>query len=137
MISNTQMIKRVYSPSQAQHQSSQSRHPVDYKRVDKRGLLGCYKASLLLEIKVQVQIKCRSNMRTGGPWAVQDPVKMRLQPTQVHYRTINLYLESTEALHKRGNMATPTTITTLGTMMAEEAMLAGNQKQPTINTKMP
>ena len=67
---------------------------------------------------------------------MQVPVKMRLQPTQVHYRTINLYLESTEALPKRGNMAaTPTTIPTREAEKLERQMLAGNQKQLTINTK--
>ena len=77
---------------------------------------GVTEARLLLK-RVQVQAKSKSSnnsTRTGGRRTIgsADPVKMRLQPTRT-YRTINLYLNFTAALHERGKMATtPTTIPT-------------------------
>ena len=41
------------------------------------------------KFKSKSKLKCRSNMRTRGPWPVRITVKMRLQPTRP-YRTINL-----------------------------------------------
>ena len=77
-----------------------------------------------------VPAKCRSNK---GRMTVNSANSSEEEtPRQPHYRTINLYLNFTEALHERGNMATPTTIT-IGYNDGWRGNASGKPKQPTIN----
>ena len=68
--------KRTNSPSatlQAKRNTSPAKHPVDYKRVHKRSLLGCHQVSLLL-IKKEVPSPAATTARgqeAGGPSTVQ------------------------------------------------------------------
>ena len=89
MTIQTNARSKHYTSRHAQHQSSQPKHPVDYKRVYKRSKWGANESSLFQK---GVQAKSKNSTRTGGRRTVFSavPVKMRLQPTQVHYRTINL-----------------------------------------------
>ena len=73
--------ERMNSPSatlQAKSNTSPAKHPVDYKRVDRR-----IKWSVSTPVYFEKESKSKSSnnsTRTGGPVAVQVPVKMRLQP---------------------------------------------------------